>query len=96
MAHKDFCAEHEELKICARSVITWPKFITILLSIIVIAIGVTTTVTASLSRATEKVEEASINRDSEITKAMKTMTDKLEPMGKNITAICTRLGINER
>ena len=100
MSHKNFCDEHEELKTCTKGVITWPKFIGILITVIVAIIGVTTTVSSFLYGAAgkaelraEEVDKASISRDNAIVQTLKDeMNMYIIPMGKDIAAIKEKVG----
>ena len=103
MSVKDFCGEHEQLKACARGVITWPKFITIIISIIMVIIGVTTTISTFLYGEINKVgdkaiakadtvEQSSIIRDKEVTIQLKdTMEKYIVPISLSVARIEEKL-----
>lgn len=87
-----FCDEHEAMKVCTKSAITWPKFITILLSVVAVAVTVTEMVTAGQTKAIEKVEVESKLRDETITKDLKDyMSQYIIPMGRDIAEIKARV-----
>ena len=93
----EFCSEHQEMKVCTKGIIGWPKFISIMVSIIVLAVTVTGMVTSGMTSAIEKIDHDSKKRDDSILLDFKdSMRDYVIPMGKDITEIKTALGIKRK
>ena len=90
----EFCSEHQEMKICTKGVIGWPKFITTIISVVVMAVTVTGIITKGITSSIDKIDADSKKRDDVILSDFKdTMKDYIIPMGKDITEIKTALGI---